>query len=62
MGYRGPNGIPEDVPERARTILSVVEVSDLEDETVTCGSSYNISMLNSPEIGHLGKLLISPNW
>ena len=60
--YEGPNEISEDVPERVRTLLFVVKVSDPEDEIVTRGSSYNFAMLNSPEIGHLGKTLISPNW
>ena len=40
----------------------MVNVLDLEDETVTCGSLYNFAMLNSPETGHLGKTLISPHW
>ena len=60
-GYEGPNEISEDVPERARTVLSVVEVSNPEDETVTCGSPYNFAMLNNPEIIHHGKTLMSPN-
>ena len=55
MGYRGPNGIPEDVPERARTLISVVRSSDSEDEPVTCGMPYNFSVLNSPVTGHIGK-------
>ena len=42
--------------------MSVVEVSDPEDETVTHGILYNFAMLNSPKIGHLGKTIISPNW
>ena len=62
MGYKGPNEILEDVPERARTVISVVRVSDSEDETVTRGSLYNFVVLNSPVIGHLGKMIISPNW
>ena len=37
-GYEGPNEISQDVPERARTVLSVVKVSNLDDETGTHGS------------------------
>ena len=62
MGYKGPNEISEDVPERAQTVLYVVEVSDPEAETVTRGSPYNFAMLNSPETCHLGKTIISTNW
>ena len=40
----------------------MVEVSDPEDEIGTRGNSYNFAMFNSPEIGHLGKTLISPKW
>ena len=45
-----------------QTVLSVVEVSDLEDETVTRGSPYKLAILNSPITGHLGKRIINPNW
>ena len=62
MGYRGPNGIPEDVPEKARTVLSVVQISEPEDEPVTRGIPYNFVVLNSPVTGHLGKMIINPNW
>ena len=62
MGYRDPNGIPEDVPERAQTALFVVRSSDPEDETVTRGSLYNFAVLNSPVTGHLGKRIINPKW
>ena len=62
MGYRGPNGIPEDVSERAQTIISVVQISDSEDEPVTRGMLYNFAVLNSPVIGHLGKMIITPKW
>ena len=55
MGYRVPNGIREDVLEIARTILSVVQIFEPEDEPVTCGMPYNFTVLNSPLIGHLGK-------
>ena len=61
-GYRGPNEIYQDVIEREWTLLSVIEFSDPEDETVTRDSSYNFAVLNSPETGHLGKTIISPNW
>ena len=60
-GYKDPNEILQDVPDRARNVLSVVKVSDPEGETVTRGSLYKFSMLNSPKISHLGKTLISPN-
>ena len=62
MGYRGPNGILEDVPERARTILSMVQILEPEEETVTRGMPYNFVVLNSPVTGHLGKRIINPNW
>ena len=39
----------------------MVQVSEPEDETVTRGSPYNFAMLNSAKIGHLGKMIISPN-
>ena len=61
-GYEGPNKIYEDVPERTWTLISLVEVSDPKDEIVTRGSLYNFSIMNSPKIGHLGKMIISPNW
>ena len=62
LGYRGPNGIPEDVPERARTVLLVVWTADLEYETVTRGNPYNFAIRNSPVTRHLGKTIINPNW
>ena len=61
-GYKGPNEISQDVLDRAQTVLSVVKVSDLEGETVTCGSPYNFATLNNPETRNLGKTLIRPNW
>ena len=61
-GYEGPNEISQNVPDRAQTVLSMVNILDLEGETVTCGSPYKFSMLNSPKISHLGKTFISPNW
>ena len=60
-GYEGPNEIYKDIPERQRTMLSMVNVLYPKDETVTCGSLYNFTMMNSPKTGHLGKMLISPN-
>ena len=62
MGYRGPNGILEDVPEIAQTLLSVVRISEPKDETVTRGRSYNFAVLNGPVTGHLGKIIINLNW
>ena len=62
MGYKGPNEILEDFTERARTVLSVVRVSDSEDETMTREIPYNFAVLNSPVTSHLGKMIISPNW
>ena len=44
------------------TLLSVFQVSDLDDKTVTFGSPYNFAMINSPKMGHLEKTIISPNW
>ena len=61
-GYKGPNEIYEDVLEIKQTLIFVVQVSDLEDKTMTRGIPYNLAMLNSPEIGHLGKTIIRPNW
>ena len=62
LGYKGPNEISEDVPEREQNVLSMVHVSDSEYEPVTCGSLYNFPVLNSLVRGHLGKTIISPNW
>ena len=61
-GYEGPNEISQHVPDRAQIALSVVKVSDPDDETRTRGSPYKFHMLNSPKISHLGKPLLSPNW
>ena len=60
-GYKGPNEISQDVPERAWTLLSVVKISNPEDETVTHGSPYKFTLLNSPKMSHVGKTRISPN-
>ena len=62
MGYRGPNEIHEDVPERARHVISLVQISEPEYEPATRGMPYNFIILNSPVTGHLGKMIISPNW
>ena len=40
----------------------MVQISDLEDEPVTCGSPYNSVVLNNPVTSDLGKMIISPNW
>ena len=62
LGYKGPNEISQDVPDREQNLHFVLKFSEFEGETVTCGSLYKFSMLNSPEISHLGKNLITPNW
>ena len=62
LGYEGPNEISQDFIDREQTLIPVVKVSDPYDETLTCGSPYNFTMLNSPETSHLGKTVISPNW
>ena len=62
MGYRGPNGIPKDFLERERNLILVVQILDSEDEPVTRGMLYNFAILNSPVTGHLGKMIINPNW
>ena len=62
LGYRGPNRIPKDVPERAQTVISMVRSSDSEDEPVTRGIPYHFVVLNSSVTGHLGKRIINPKW
>ena len=62
LGYEGPNEISQDVPDREQNLIYVVKVLDLEGETVTCGNSYNFTILNNTKISHLGKTLIIPNW
>ena len=52
----------KDVIEREHTLISVVIISDLEDQPVTRGMSYNFSVLNIPVTGHLGKRIINPKW
>ena len=61
-GYKDPNEILQDVLDREWTVISMVKFSYSDDETGTCGSPYKFAMLNSPEIRHLGKTLICPNW
>ena len=62
MGYRGTNGIPEDFIEIAWPVLSLFQISEPEDEPVTRGMPYTFTILNSPVTGHLGKMIINPNW
>ena len=62
MGYKGLNEISQDVSDRAQTFVFVVKVLDPKGETVTRGSPYKFTMLNSPEIHYNGKTLISSNW
>ena len=62
MGYRGPNGIPEDVIEMEWTVHSLVQILDSKDEPVTHGMPYNFAILNIPVTGHLGKRIINPKW
>ena len=62
LGYKYPNEIFQDVPDRERTIISVVKILDPEGETMTRGTPYNFDLLNSPEISHLWKIRISLNW
>ena len=43
-------------------LLSVIQISSSEDESVTRGMLYNFDVLNSPVTGHLGKKIITPKW
>ena len=61
-GYQGPNEILQDVPDSVWTLLSMIKNLDLKGETMTRGSPYKFAMLNSPELSHHGKTIISPNW
>ena len=61
LGYLGPNGIPKDFIERARTLIFLVRIADPEDETVKRGSLYNFTILNSLVMCHLWKRIINPN-
>ena len=60
--YKGPNGILEDVPKMAQTIILLIRISDLEDEPMKRGIPYNFTVLNSPVTGQLGKRIINPKW
>ena len=62
LGYKGPNEIYEDVTEIVSTVIFLVLILDPEDQAVTCGNPYNFIVLNSLVTGHLGKMIISPNW
>ena len=62
LGYQSPTEIYQYVTKREHTVHSVLEYLDPEDETMTNGSPYNFSMLNSPETDHIGKKIISTNW
>ena len=62
MGDRGPNGIPKDVTEIKLTIISMIQILYSEDEPVTRDMPYNFTILNCPVTGHLGKMIINPNW
>ena len=42
--------------------MSVVQISEPEDEPVTRGMPYNFTILNSAVTGHLGTMIINPNW
>ena len=53
-GYKVPNG--------AWTVMYLVKILDLDDETGTRGILYKFAMLNNPKISHLGKFRISPTW
>ena len=61
-GYEVPNEIFKDVPDMEWNLILVLKFSYPEGEVVTHGSLYKFAMLNSPEIRHLGKTLISPIW
>ena len=60
-GYKDPNEILKDVLDRKHNLLSLVKVSDPDDETGTRGSPYRFAMLSSLELSHRGKTIISPN-
>ena len=62
LGYKDPNKILQDVPDREWTLISVVKFSDPDDETGSCGNPYKFAMLMSPEIINLDKTIIIPNW
>ena len=62
MGYRDPYGIIEDVTEISWPLISLVQISEPEDEPVTHGMPYNFTVLKSPVTVHLGKMIINQNW
>ena len=62
LGYEGPNEISQDFLYMEHNLISMVKVSYPKGEIVTCGSLYKITLLNNPKIGHLGKMITSPNW
>ena len=62
IGYGGPNGILEAVLEREQNLIFVVRISEPEDEPMRCGIPYNFTIMNSLVTGHLGKMIINPNW
>jgi len=45
----------KNVPERAQTLIYMVQILDSEDEPVTCGIPFNFAVLNSPVTVHLTK-------
>ena len=46
-GYEDPNEISQDVPDREHNVLSMINFSYPEGETMTHGSLYNFVMLNN---------------
>ena len=48
--------------KRERNLLSMVRISDSEDEPGTRGMPYNFAVLNSPVTSHLGKRIRNPKW
>ena len=62
LGYKSLTEISQDVIDREWTVLYVLNILETEGETVTRGSLYKFTMLNSLETSHLGKTLITPNW
>ena len=60
--YKYPNEISQDLSDRAWNVPSMVKFLDHKGETMTCGSPYNVAMLNTPKKHHLRKTLISPNF
>ena len=52
----------QNVLDWKQNLLSFVKFSQLKGEIVTHGRPYKFAMLIGPEISHLGKNFISPNW